>query len=144
MVIQLAETSDLLAGWSRIDTVYRWLNPGGVFVLSVEHPIFTALAAQEWCLGPAGERLHWPVDDYQKEAPRRTQWMVDDVVKYHRATATLVNTLIDCGFRITRLLEPQPTAEMLRQQPDWRDEVRRPMLILLSGAKPGTNSSACH
>ena len=118
--------------------VYRWLKPGGAFVLSVEHPIFTALAAQQWCLGPGGERLHWPVDDYQKEGPRHTQWMADDVVKYHRTTATLVNTLIEAGLCITQLLEPQPTAEILLQQPDWKDESRRPMLILLSGVKPGT------
>ncbi len=124
--------------------VYRCLKSGGSFVLSVEHPIFTALAAQQWCLGPAGERLHWPVDDYQKEGPPHTQWMADDVVKYHRTTATLVNTLIESGFSITKLLEPQPTAEMLLQQPDWKDESRRPMLVLLSGVKPGTDEAAHH
>src|SRR3954447_2377849 len=42
--------------------VYRGLAPGGSFVLSVEHPIFTALPGQDWHYGPHGERLHWPVD----------------------------------------------------------------------------------
>ena len=36
----------------RLDIVYRnvhhCLVPGGTFVLSVEHPIFTAIAAQDW------------------------------------------------------------------------------------------------
>ncbi len=38
--------------------VFAWLAERGAFVFSAEHPTFTALAAQEWCLGPAGERLH--------------------------------------------------------------------------------------
>ena len=50
---------------------------------SVEHPVFTAIAAQQWCLGPAGERSHWPIDDY-REGARHTKWMADDVIKSHR------------------------------------------------------------
>src|SRR3546814_1054347 len=59
----------------------RCLAPGGAFVLSVEHPIFTALAGQDWHYGPGGERLHWPVDNYQEEGVRHTSWMADDVIK---------------------------------------------------------------
>jgi SAM-dependent methyltransferase len=115
--------------------VYRWLAARGVFVFSVEHPMFTALAAQQWCLGPSGERMHWPVDNYQEEGPRHTQWMADDVIKYHRTTATYVNTLIDSGFQITSLLEPAPSTEMLVRHPDWKDEFRRPMFLLLTAVK---------
>ena len=91
-----------------------------VFVLSVEHPIFTAREAQDWQRGTVGEILHWPVDDYQREGRRHTRWMADDVIKYHRTVATTVNTLIDGGFRIVRLLEPEPTPEALA-----RDAVAR-------------------
>jgi len=115
--------------------VSRWLTTGGAFVFSVEHPVFTAIAAQQWCHGPAGERLHWPIDDYQQEGPRHTKWMSDDVIKYHRTTATYVNTVIHSGFQITKLLEPAPTTEMLVQRPEWNDECRRPMFVLLSAAK---------
>ncbi len=115
--------------------VYRWLKPGSAFVFSVEHPVFTAIAAQQWCLGPGGERLHWPVDDYLHEGPRHTQWMVDNVVKYHRTVATYINTLIDSGFCISKVLEPGPTAEMLIRQPEWKDECRRPIFILFAAVK---------
>ena len=114
---------------------YRCLVSGGELVVSVEHPIFTALAAQEWCFGPKGERLHWPVDDYQKEGPRHTQWMADDVVKYHRTLSTYVNTLIDSGFRISKLLEPQPTREMLNEQPELQDDYRRPTFLMIAAVK---------
>lgn len=115
--------------------VCRWLTETGTLMFSVEHPMFTALAAQQWCLGPEGARLHWPVGDYQEEGPRHTQWMADDVIKYHRSTATYVNTLIDSGFSIMALLEPTPPAEMLGPRPEWKDERRRPMFMLVSSRR---------
>jgi SAM-dependent methyltransferase len=78
--------------------VHHWLATGGAFVFSVEHPMVTALAAQRWCSGPNGDRLHWPVDKYQEEGPRHTQWLADDVIKYHRTVASYVNTLIESGL----------------------------------------------
>jgi SAM-dependent methyltransferase len=120
--------------------VDRCLISAGAFVFSVEHPIFTALAAQEWCRGPKGDRLHWPVDNYQQEGPRRTDWMADDVVKYHRTVATYINTLINFGFRISKLLEPQPIPEMLIEQPGLRDDCRRPAFLLIAAVKNPTIS----
>ena len=118
--------------------VSRCLTPGGTFALSVEHPIFTARAAQDWQYGPDGERLHWPVDDYQQEGRRETNWLAQNVVKYHRTVATYVNTLLDSGFLLTRLLEPGPTPELLSEQPEWRDETRRPMFLLFAAEKAPT------
>jgi SAM-dependent methyltransferase len=115
--------------------IYQCLTSGGQLVISVEHPVFTALAGQEWCCGPKGERLHWPLDDYQKEGRRHTQWMAGDVVKYHRTVSTYVNTLIDSGFRISKLLEPQPRPEMLIEQPDLKDDCRRPAFLLIAAVK---------
>lgn len=115
--------------------VYRSLSPGGSFVFSVEHPILTALAAQDWHLGAAGERLHWPVDDYQEEGRRQTRWLGEDVVKYHRTIATYFNSLIDAGFRISNVIEPSPSAEMRAQRPDLKDEHRRPAFLLIAAAK---------
>jgi 2-polyprenyl-3-methyl-5-hydroxy-6-metoxy-1,4-benzoquinol methylase len=116
--------------------VYRALSPGGSFVLSVEHPICTALPAQQWHLGPNGERLHWPVDDYQNEGTRRTGWLGEDVIKYHRTIATYVNDLIGARFRLSKVLEPTPTAEMLEKHPDLKDEHRRPPFLLIAAIKP--------
>ena len=120
--------------------IHQCLASGGELVISVEHPIFTALAAQEWCCGPKGDRLHWPVDDYQREGPRHTQWMADDVVKYHRTVSTCVNTLINSGFRISKLAEPEPRPEMLMEQPDLKDDCRRPAFLLISAVKSPSTS----
>lgn len=115
--------------------VFRWLVPGGSFVFSVEHPMFTSREEQDWYRDPNGKLLHWPVDNYQQESTRVTQWLADNVVKYHRTTATYINALIDTGFRITKLLEPTPSPEILARWPEWKDECRRPMFMLISATK---------
>jgi SAM-dependent methyltransferase len=130
LAIHYVERFDLVC--RKVD---RCLVAGGAFTLSVEHPIFTARAAQDWYYGPNGERLHWPVDDYQQEGPRHTNWMAADVVKYHRTFATHVNTLIESGFRITKLSEPQRPPELLIARPDMKDESRRPIFLLMAAVK---------
>jgi SAM-dependent methyltransferase len=117
--------------------VHHCLVPRGAFVLSVEHPIFTALAAQDWYYGQHGERLHWPVDHYQDEGRRRARFLGHDVVKYHRTVATYLNALIDSGFTITKLSEPQPTQEMLDKHPQMWEETRRPMFLLIAAIRSG-------
>jgi SAM-dependent methyltransferase len=123
----------------RFDTVcqkvHNCLVSGGTFVLSVEHPVFTALAAQDWYYGPQGEKLHWPVDDYHNEGPRQARFLDNEVIKYHRTVATHVNALIESGFSITKLSELQPTQEMLDKNPDWQDEIRRPIFFLIAAVK---------
>jgi SAM-dependent methyltransferase len=115
--------------------VHYCLVAGGSFVFSVEHPIFTALAAQDWYHGQYGERLHWPVDHYQEEGPRQARFLDHEVIKYHRSVATYVNALLEAGFTMKKLCEPQPTPEMLDRHPEWQDETRRPMFLLIAAVK---------
>jgi hypothetical protein len=58
-----------------------------------------------------------------------------NVVKYHRTVATYLNTLLDSGFSITKVSEPQPTQELQDKHPDMRDESRRPMFLLIAAIK---------
>ena len=46
------------------------LTPGGAFVFSVEHPVFTAYGNQEWHYDQDGKPIHWPVDRYFTEGRR--------------------------------------------------------------------------
>lgn len=115
--------------------VHHCLVAGGSFIFSVEHPIFTARAVQDWYYGEHGERLHWPVDHYQQQGLRATRFLGHDVIKYHRTVATHVNILIDAGFIIRNLSEPQPPQDMLDRHPEWQDETRRPMFLLIAADK---------
>lgn len=114
--------------------VYRYLADGGSFVLSVEHPVFTSVAAQDWHYSPEGQKLHWPLDDYHEEGPRVAKFLDHDVVKYHRTMATLVNALIQTGFRIRELSELKPPQDK-RNDPEWEEANRRPIFLLIAADK---------
>lgn len=112
----------------------RTLVPGGDFVFSIEHPIFTAYGSQDWIYGPGGEKLHWPVDRYFDEGGRDAVFLGEPVKKEHHTLTTLIQGLLDSGFSLSGLAEPQPPEEML-DLPDMRHELRRPMMLLISAKK---------
>ncbi|MEK3884905.1 class I SAM-dependent methyltransferase [Paenibacillus sp. PL2-23] len=115
--------------------VYTCLKAKGAFVFSVEHPIFTCRAEQDWYYDDYNNRLHWAVDSYQNEGVRETSFLVDNVIKYHRTLSTYINHLIDAGFSIRAVKEPVPSEEMLHNIPEMKDEWRRPMFLMISAEK---------
>ena len=112
--------------------VYACLKPGGTFVFSVEHPIFTSREEQDWSVDDQGNRLHWPVDNYQLEGVRDTTFLTGNVVKYHRTISTYINDLVGVGFNIKAVEEPMPPDDML---PEMKDENRRPMFLMIKAEK---------
>jgi ubiquinone/menaquinone biosynthesis C-methylase UbiE len=117
-----------------IGAVHRGLRDGGSFVFSVEHPICTALC-RGWHEDDTGNKLFWPVDDYQKEGARSHHWFVDGVVKHHRTVETYVNTLLLSGFCLTGLLEPQAGEDIPADRSDLRAAARRPPLLVIAARK---------
>ncbi|MGE7794530.1 class I SAM-dependent methyltransferase [Lysinibacillus fusiformis] len=115
--------------------VYTYLKPGGSFVFSVEHPIFTSRDEQDWYNDEQGNRLHWPVDHYQTEGIRETTFLTENVIKYHRTLSTYMNDLIQVGFTIRAVKEPMPSEEMLQTIPGMQDELRRPMFLMIVAEK---------
>ncbi|MFD1770409.1 class I SAM-dependent methyltransferase [Sphingobacterium suaedae] len=115
--------------------ISRWLRPGGSFVFSVEHPVFTAMAEQDWAYDDTGAKAHWPVDHYFEEGKRETHFLQHNVVKYHRTLSTYFAALLAHGFAIKGVIEPQPSEEMLAQVADMADECRRPMMLIISAEK---------
>lgn len=115
--------------------VYTYLKPGGSFVFSVEHPIFTSRHEQGWYNDEQGNRLHWPVDHYQTEGIRETTFLTENVIKYHRTLSTYMNDLIQAGFTIRAVKEPMPSEEMLQTIPGMQDELRRPMFLMIVAEK---------
>ncbi|HWL25375.1 MULTISPECIES: class I SAM-dependent methyltransferase [Bacillales] len=117
------------------EKVYQYLKPGGSFIFSVEHPIFTSRDEQDWYYDDQGNRLHWPVDNYQSEEVRNTTFLTENVIKYHRTISTYINDLIHIGFKIKAVKEPMATEEMVRNDPGMKDENRRPMFLIISVEK---------
>lgn len=114
--------------------VYRTLTHGGDFIFSVEHPVFTAYGTQEWYTDEEGNILHWPVDNYYIEGLRKSNFLGNEVVKYHKSLTTYMNGLLKNGFQITGFIEPQPDPSMM-DIPGMKNELRRPMMLIISAKK---------
>lgn len=115
--------------------VHSCLAQGGEFIFSVEHPVFTAFGTQGWYRNADGEILHWPVDNYFSEGRRTTNFLGEEVIKYHKTLTTYINGLLNNGFEITNLIEPEPSKELLETVEGMRDELRRPMMLIISARK---------
>lgn len=112
--------------------IATWLTPGGHFVFSVEHPVFTAAGGQDWLYDDQGQIQCWPVDNYFQEGPRQTVFLGQPVVKYHRTLTSYLESLLTAGFIIRDLVEPQPDASLLARVPGLTDELRRPMMLIVA------------
>jgi len=115
-------------------TAQRILRQDGVFIFSVEHPVFTAYGKQDWYYDDKGNILHWPVDRYFVEGRRESNFLGCEVVKYHKTMTTYLNALWKNGFVIEHFVEPQPSEEM-KDLPEMRNEMRRPMMLIVRAVK---------
>lgn len=118
------------------EKIYRWLAPGGDFVFSVEHPMFTAYGTQDWYYDGEGNILHFPVDRYFYEGKRDAVFLGEHVTKYHRTLTTYLDMLMGNGFALNRVVEPMPPEEMM-DLPGMADELRRPMMLIIAARKEG-------
>lgn len=130
LTLHYVESFDSIA-----QNIYKWLTPGGSFVFSVEHPVFTAEGGQDWIYDKNGEKIYWPVDRYFIEGKRNTTFLGENVIKYHRTLTSYLNTLLKHGFILKEVIEPQPGEEMLKEIPEMKEELRRPMMLLISVLK---------
>ena len=117
-----------------VQNIAGWLKPGGNFVFSVEHPVFTAEGSQDWYYDQDGKILHFPVDNYYYEGRREAVFLGEKVIKYHRTLTTYLNTLLQNGFTLEHVVEPQPPENMMDID-GMKDEMRRPMMLLVSAVK---------
>jgi SAM-dependent methyltransferase len=93
----------------------RVLRPGGFLVFSVGHPMdqFTH----------DGESNYFDVERQTKE------WAVD-VPYYRRPFSAVVQPLLEAGFALAELVEPQPTEEFKAVRPErYETESRNPVFL---------------
>ena len=114
--------------------VHAALKPGGALICSVEHPIMTAPARQEW-LTDADGRATWPVNGYHDEGRRVSNWLTEGVVKRHRTIAGYLDLLLGSGFRLDRLVEWAPSPEQVANEPGWAKERERPFFLLVAAGR---------
>lgn len=116
------------------EKVHHTLKPGGTFLFNIEHPVFTAGVGQDWVYGSDGAPLYWPVDDYFLPGERKTHFLGCDVTKQHHTLTQILNGLLERGFALAAVEEAMPPREML-DIPGMKDELRRPMMLLVRAEK---------
>ena len=93
------------------EKVKRMLKPGGIFLFSCEHPVFTAQGSQDWLYDEKGEIRCFPVDRYYYQGERDAIFLGEHVRKYHRTFTGYLKPLLKLGFTVTDFEEPMPTEE---------------------------------
>jgi SAM-dependent methyltransferase len=113
-----------------VGMVHAALRPGGTFVFTCEHPVFTAPTDVAW-IEHDGRRT-WPLDRYGEEGERVRDWLAPGVRKQHRTLGTLLNTLLDVGFALRRVEESVPSDQQIAADADLAEERDRPMFLMVA------------
>ncbi len=114
--------------------IYRTLKTEGVFLLNIEHPVFTAGVNQDWIYDSNGKPQYWPVDNYFYSGERVTHFLGQNVTKQHHTLTQILMGLINAGFRLEAVEEAMPSNDMM-EIPGMSDEMRRPMMLLIKALK---------
>ena len=114
--------------------VWNTLKPGGIFLLNIEHPVFTAGVREDWIYDEKGRAMYWPVDDYYYPGERITLFLGENVKKYHHTLTQILMGLLNSGFALRAVEEAMPDPDMM-DMPGMRDEMRRPMMLLVKAEK---------
>ena len=119
-----------------VKTIYDKMNTDGVFIFSQEHPIGTTFSSgNRWTKDESGNKLYFNLSNYCVEGKKESTWFVEGVKKYHRTFSTIVNTLVEAGFTIERMIEPFPDAEMLKKYPEHYNLLHKPDFLLVRTKK---------
>ena len=49
--------------------------------------------------------------------------------------STIVNTLVEQGFVIEKIIEPYPDKEILSKYPDYEDNLHKPDFLIIKSSK---------
>jgi len=114
---------DYVADWQATFAEFeRLLAPGGFLVFSVRHPVDE--------FDPDADA------DYFETERRTADWGVD-VPYYRRPLSAMFDPLLDAGFRVDAVREPQPTDAFAEQRPErYETESRAPVFLCVRAVVP--------
>lgn len=116
--------------------IHGLLNDKGLFIFSQEHPLTTALTKENyWSKDENGEISHYNLSDYSLEGERKTSWIVEDVIKYHRTFSSIINALVNNGFVVEKIIEPIPDESVMEKHPSYRRYYHKPDFLFIRARK---------
>ena len=112
------------------------LKAGGTFIFSQEHPINTAPQPfLGWERDADGNVLYYKLMNYNISGRRTNKWIIDDVVKYHRKFADIINGLVMNGFKIAEVCEPLVSDEAIKADPSYIKNHHKPNFLIVKSVK---------
>ena len=127
-IVLAALVMDSLADWRAL--FRRWhalLQPGGLLVFSAGHPSFDA----------AYFKTSRYADTEQVSCTWRGFGIEVEVPSYRRSLSEVINPVIECGFELLQILEPQPTEDFRQADPvKYEQLLRQPGFICVKARKP--------
>jgi 2-polyprenyl-3-methyl-5-hydroxy-6-metoxy-1,4-benzoquinol methylase len=119
-----------------IGKIYELLDVGGTLIFSQEHPLCTCHSGENrWTRDENGNKLYLNLANYGIEGERESVWFVDNVKKYHRTFSNILNTLIEAGFLLEKVIEPLPSEELLLKYSEYKDLFHKPDFLLIKVKK---------
>ena len=119
-----------------VKNIFDLLNEDGIFLFSQENPLCTCFSGgNRWTKDENGNKLYINLSNYGIEGERESSWFVDNVKKYHRTFSSIINTLIETGFIIEKMIEPLPTEDLLKKYPAYKDLFHKPDFLLVKVRK---------
>ena len=116
------------------------LKDGGIFMFSQEHPLTTAPQPfLGWERDADGNVLYYKLMNYNESGKRVDQWIIDNVVKYHRKFADIINGLVMNGFKIVEVCEPLVSDEVIAAVPWYIKNRHKPNFLIVKAVKNNEN-----
>lgn len=118
---------DYVRDWTAVFCEFhRVLKPGGVFIMSAGHPSFDA--------------EYFETSDYFSVQSVECEWTGFGkpvrMPSYRRSLAAFINPFMAAGFRLDKLVEPQPTEDFRRADPKRCERLmRRPAFLCARASK---------
>ena len=121
-----------------IKDIYNLLNDNGILIFSIDHPLRIASKFEPWMKKNYTEingKWFLLVSDYNREGIREKEWNGVMVKKYHRNSSSLINGLVNSGFKIDKILEPIPDEESIKIIPKYINQYDRPYFLFIRAKK---------
>lgn len=121
-----------------INDIYNLLNDDGILIFSIEHPLRIASKFETWMKKNYTEingKWFLLVSDYNREGIREKEWNGVMVKKYHRNFSSLINGLVNSGFKIDKILEPIPDEKAIKIIPKYINQYDRPYFLFVRAKK---------
>ena len=121
-----------------INDIYNLLNDDGILIFSIDHPLRIASKFETWMkknYTKINGKWFLLVSEYNREGIREKEWNGVMVKRYHRNFSSLINGLVNSGFKIDKILEPIPDEKAIKIIPKYINQYDRPYFLFVRAKK---------